>query len=160
MKAFEDNTAYAGPGIGAGAVVFRDKEILLIKRHDNGLWAYPGGAVEIGETLAEAAERELWEEARIRGRATRLIGMFDSRIWKSQVKRQMYHALFLVESSDLSPETTSEATEVGFFSEENLPPLAPGHHLRVSFVFELLREGKNLPFFDSTGLNNMGASHT
>lgn len=151
LKEFEDNTSRFCPRIGAGAAVFKDEKILLIKRHDTGLWAYPGGLVEVGETLAEATERELWEETRIRGQATRLIGIFDSRKWKSQVKAHMYHALFLVESADPSPEVTSEATEVGFFSEEDLPPLAPGHHLRVPFVLELLREGKPLPFFDVTG---------
>ena len=49
-----------------------------------------------------------------------------------------------------SPKVTSEATDVGFFSEEDLPPLAPGHHSRVPLVFELLREEKRMPFFDAT----------
>ena len=91
--------------------------------------------MEIGETLAEAAERELWEETKVRGSAVKLLGMFDSRIWKSQVKRQMYHALFLVECVDPTPESTHEATEVGFFGNKNLPPLAPGHHLKKAPLF-------------------------
>ena len=149
FQEFQDNTSHLCPRIGAGAAVFKDGKVLLIKRHDNGLWAYPGGLVEVGETLAEAAERELWEETRIRGQATQLIGIFDSRKWKSQVKAHMYHTLFRVESADPSPEITTEATEVGFFSEDNLPPLAPGHQLRVPLVFRLLRE-KATPFFDAT----------
>jgi ADP-ribose pyrophosphatase YjhB (NUDIX family) len=38
-------------------------QILLIRRSDNGNWALPGGAVEIGETLAQAAVRETREES-------------------------------------------------------------------------------------------------
>ena len=42
--------------------VSRGAELLLIQRRDNGLWALPGGFVEVGETLAEAAARTrvLW----------------------------------------------------------------------------------------------------
>ena len=38
---------------------------MLIRRHDDGLWAIPGGLVDVGESWAQAAERELWEETRI-----------------------------------------------------------------------------------------------
>lgn len=147
QREFEDNTLYRGPMMGAGAAVFNAGEILLIKRHDNGLWAIPGGAVETGETLAEAAERELREETGVEGKAARLLGVFDSRVWKSEVKRQMYHAVFWVECEAPEPKATEEATEVGFFGETDLPPLAPGHHVRVPKIFELARTRDT--FFDA-----------
>jgi 8-oxo-dGTP diphosphatase len=53
------------PRVGVGAVVIRDNKILLIKRGiapSKGLWAIPGGNLELGETLREAAEREIMEE--------------------------------------------------------------------------------------------------
>lgn len=60
------------PRIGVGAVVLREGRVLLVRRGvapANGLWAIPGGALELGETLREAAEREILEETGITIRA-------------------------------------------------------------------------------------------
>jgi ADP-ribose pyrophosphatase len=46
-----------------GAIVIKDEKILLVKRNKaphRDLWAIPGGSVEFGETLQEAAEREVF----------------------------------------------------------------------------------------------------
>lgn len=40
----------------------KDNKILMIKGLDHGLWEIPGGKVELGETLTEAATREMYEE--------------------------------------------------------------------------------------------------
>ena len=76
---FQDNLFHVSLLAGAEAAVFREGKLLLLRRPDDGLWALPGGFVEIGETLAETAVRELWEEVGIRGKASRLLGVFDSR---------------------------------------------------------------------------------
>ena len=73
----EDNWLHMSPAAGAEAVIVREDQIMLIKRSDNGLWAVPGGLVEVGETLAEAAQRELWEETGVKGQITKLLGIFD-----------------------------------------------------------------------------------
>ena len=80
FAAMRSNPAHVSPGLGAEAVVARDGRLLLIRRADNGLWALPGGLVDVGETPAQAALRELREEAGLSGRVTRLLGMFDSRL--------------------------------------------------------------------------------
>lgn len=48
----------------AGCVLFLNekKQLLLQKRADNGCWAYPGGAMELGESFEECAAREAFEE--------------------------------------------------------------------------------------------------
>ena len=46
----EDNWLHMSPAAGAEALIVRDGKIMLIKRSDNGLWAVPGGLVEVGET--------------------------------------------------------------------------------------------------------------
>ena len=62
----------------ANAFVRNDEgAVLLIQRSDNGLWAMPGGALEIGETIAGAAERETFEETGYRVRVTGLIGVYS-----------------------------------------------------------------------------------
>jgi 8-oxo-dGTP pyrophosphatase MutT (NUDIX family) len=152
-RQFKDNLLHVSPLAGAEAAVFRDGQLLLIRRQDDGLWALPGGLVEVGETLGEAAGRELWEEAGIRGRVCQLLGIFDSRLWHSQTKAQLYHAIFLVESDDSSLAPGPEALDIAFFREDELPGLSPGHHLRVPFVFRLLRGEVPGPYFDPVEKN-------
>lgn len=59
------------PKLAALAVVLRGSEVLLVKRRnppDAGLWGFPGGHVDLGETALEAAARELREETGVRAR--------------------------------------------------------------------------------------------
>lgn len=56
------------PGCAALAVLRRGAQLLLVRRAnppDAGLWGFPGGRMEWGETIAEAAVRELFEETGI-----------------------------------------------------------------------------------------------
>ena len=68
------------PRAAVGAIVIRDNTVLLVKRRqppDQGLWAIPGGRVELGETLQEAAEREVREETGVIVRAQGPVYAFD-----------------------------------------------------------------------------------
>ena len=68
------------PRVAVGAVVFKDECVLLVRRGQppaEDLWAIPGGSVEIGETLQEAAEREILEETGIQIRASKPIYTFE-----------------------------------------------------------------------------------
>jgi ADP-ribose pyrophosphatase YjhB (NUDIX family) len=52
-------------------------DVLLIERTDNGLWALPGGAQEIGESVADAVRREVREETGIETEVTGLSGIYS-----------------------------------------------------------------------------------
>lgn len=63
----------------AVAVVVRDAfgRLLMIERTDNGLWAIPGGAQDIGETTRQAAVREVREETGIEVDVTGVVGIYS-----------------------------------------------------------------------------------
>ena len=68
------------PRVAVGAIVFKDHKVLLVRRGKppaEDLWAIPGGSVEIGEPLAAAAEREVFEETGITIHALKPVYTFD-----------------------------------------------------------------------------------
>jgi 8-oxo-dGTP diphosphatase len=76
----QKNDYPGNPRVAVGAVVFKEECVLLVRRGQppaEDLWAIPGGRVEIGETLQEAAEREILEETGIQIRALKPIYTFD-----------------------------------------------------------------------------------
>lgn len=63
------------------AVVVREKHVLLVKRNnppDAGMWGFPGGKTEIGETSLAAAQRELYEETGIVADPERILTVVDA----------------------------------------------------------------------------------
>jgi ADP-ribose pyrophosphatase YjhB (NUDIX family) len=147
---YYDVSGRVSPLLGVDAAVFRSGKLLLIKRADNGLWATPGGMVEVGETLTGAVLRELKEETGLDGKVARLLGIFDSRLWKSQLTSHLFHTVFQVSAPRGKPAVTPEAADGGFFSPDALPPLAPGHRLIVPLLFKLKSGEIPAPFLDMT----------
>lgn len=130
----------SSPVIGVDAAVFNDQhEILLIQRRDNAHWAMPGGQNEIGHTLAETALRELWEEAGLKGRVVRLLGVWDGRLCGTRSRFHLVHPVFLVECESLIPEPGIECLDAQFFAQDHLPePLHNGHEIRIHGSFAAL----------------------
>ena len=65
------------PTLAASAACFRDGKVLIAKRIKPSLWSLPGGRLEPGETLAEAAIRELFEETGVTAEAVGLAGQTE-----------------------------------------------------------------------------------
>jgi ADP-ribose pyrophosphatase YjhB (NUDIX family) len=105
------------------------RHILLIRRSDNGNWALPGGAMDLGETLPNAAVREVREETGIHCQITGLVGIYtDPRhviLYTSNGEtRQEFSVVFTARALDGEPTTSSESSEVRWFDRSaigNLP---------------------------------------
>jgi ADP-ribose pyrophosphatase YjhB (NUDIX family) len=68
------------PVVGVLAVLWKDGRVLLVQRAnppEQGNWGFPGGRQRLGETLAEAALRELWEETGVTGDASGAFAALD-----------------------------------------------------------------------------------
>jgi len=69
------------PLIGVGAIIVGAKGVVLIKRGKPprlGSWSLPGGAQKVGETVAEAARREIREETGLEAEVKGLVDVVDS----------------------------------------------------------------------------------
>ena len=81
------------PWVGIGAVVFRGEDVLLVrssKGSRRGQWSIPGGAQHVGETIFEAAIREIGEEAGIEIAPLEIITAVDS-IRRDAAGRTRFH---------------------------------------------------------------------
>ena len=68
------------PRVGVAAVVLRDNQVLLVQRGRDpgkGSWGLPGGMLELGETLAEGARREVMEECGVEIEVGPLVAVFE-----------------------------------------------------------------------------------
>ena len=92
----EDRTYPSRPYVGVGIVVFRGDEVLLVKRGKEPRrdgWSIPGGAQETGETVAEAARRELKEETNLDAEVTGLLDVIDAISKDEQGRVRMHYTL-------------------------------------------------------------------
>lgn len=81
------------PYVGVGAVIVRDRQVLIVKRKYEplaGQWSIPGGAVEIGETLEACVAREMLEETGLTIELGPVIEVFD-RITRDEQGGVRYH---------------------------------------------------------------------
>ena len=81
------------PRVGVGAVVLDAGRVLLVRRGKAplaGKWSLPGGLLELGETTAEAARREVAEECGLRIRVGEVAGILD-RVVRDAEGRIRYH---------------------------------------------------------------------
>jgi len=83
--------------VGVGVLIRSDNRYLLVRRAaepDRGLWSVPGGLVEVGEKVADAAVREALEETGLDVKIVETIGVVD-KIVKDDVGRIKYHFVII-----------------------------------------------------------------
>jgi ADP-ribose pyrophosphatase YjhB (NUDIX family) len=112
--------------VGSSAVMAdSDGRILLQRRSDSGNWALPGGVMDIGETLAESAIREVREETGFDVRIDRIVGIYSDPghvfAYDDGEVRQEFSICLACTIIDGSLSVSSESTAVTFFAPEEIP---------------------------------------
>jgi 8-oxo-dGTP diphosphatase len=116
------------PLVGVGAIIIEGERVLLVKRAHPPLqaqWSIPGGVLEVGELVREAAVREAREETGLVVEPGELVGVYD-RIVRDPQKRVQYHYVlidFLCRPVGGELCAASDAAEVQWFTREELPEL-------------------------------------
>jgi ADP-ribose pyrophosphatase YjhB (NUDIX family) len=110
--------------------------VLLIRRTDNGNWAVPGGAIDLGESMIDAAVRETREESGIECEVTGLVGVFtDPRhlihYTSNDEVRQEFSIVLVgrVVGGELT--TSSESSDVQWTEVAQLPELQMDRSMRM-----------------------------
>ncbi|GGH09358.1 NUDIX domain-containing protein [Silvibacterium dinghuense] len=115
--------------VGVGAVVLDGERVLLIRRGKEpmkGQWSLPGGALEVGETLAQGAQRETREETGLEVEPLAMVEVLD-RISRDDAGRVQYHYVlvdFLCQVTGGKLKPGSDASEVRWARRNELEGVA------------------------------------
>ncbi|HEX6805319.1 MAG TPA: NUDIX hydrolase [Terriglobales bacterium] len=116
------------PLVGVGALIIHQRRVALIKRGHApllGEWSIPGGMLELGESVRQAAEREALEETGLRVRAIELLGVFD-RVIPDDENRTLYHYVlidFLCEVVSGELQAAGDAADARWFTADEVKAL-------------------------------------
>jgi ADP-ribose pyrophosphatase YjhB (NUDIX family) len=111
-------------------------EILMIRRTDNGNWALPGGAVDLGESVAQAAVRETLEESGIECAVIGIVGIYsDPRhviLYTSNGEvRQEFSIVLTARPLAGKPTPSSESSEVRWVPASEIPGYTMDRSMRI-----------------------------
>jgi ADP-ribose pyrophosphatase YjhB (NUDIX family) len=131
--------------VGSSAVVMdSENRILLQRRSDSGNWALPGGTMDIGETFAQSAIREVKEETGFDVRIERIVGIYSDPghvfAYEDGEVRQEFSICLACTIISGELKVSSESTDVRFFSFDELPSQAMHESIRKRIEDYLSRE--------------------
>ena len=116
------------PLVGVGAIIIEGDRVVLVKRAHPPLqaeWSIPGGVLEVGELVRDAAIREAREETGLTVEPGELLGVYD-RVVRDAEQRVQYHYVlidFLCRRVAGELAAASDAAEVRWFKQEELAAL-------------------------------------
>jgi len=116
------------PLVGVGAIIIENSRVVLVKRAHPPLqaqWSIPGGVLEIGELVRDAAIREAREETGLTVEPGELVGVFD-RVLRDPNGRVQYHYVlvdFLCRRVSGELAAAGDAAAARWFTREELPAM-------------------------------------
>lgn len=140
---------YVTPKVAIGAIVGNDDgQVLLVQRADSGIWLYPTGWADVGYSPAEVAVKEVAEETGIECLPQGLLAVIDGqRMGFSRFA--MYMLLFhcTAVGGELRGHPL-ETADVGWFAEDQLPPVTAGAQWWAQMAFAAIRGEEIRTSFD------------
>jgi len=122
------------PPIVASVAIIKENHVLLTKRDDFHVWCLPSGGVDSGESVAEAALREAYEETGLKIELTRVVGIY-SRIGAIPDIHAVHFSAIPIAGQLRTQE--GETIEVRYFPIDELPSqIIPGHKRRILDTFQ------------------------
>lgn len=145
----EANMTADGPALAVSVALQREGRFLLVLRANppaQHLYAFPGGRVDPGETLEDAALRELEEETGLKAGNPRAFAQFDlpTRRADGSLSSHFLLTVFLVDDPGGEPVAMDDAREIGWFSPREIRTL-PAPESMVTCM-DLLAEAGHLMF--------------
>jgi ADP-ribose pyrophosphatase YjhB (NUDIX family) len=124
--AFHAQVGYATPRVDVRAAIFQGERLLLVQERSDGGWTLPGGWADVGDVPSQAAEREAWEEAGVRVKARRVIGVYDANRTGPLEIFHAYKIVFLCDYITGEPRPSLETAAADFFSPAEIPSALSG----------------------------------
>ncbi|GIP18119.1 NUDIX hydrolase [Paenibacillus montaniterrae] len=113
----------------AAIVRNENNEILFIRKSNETIWGLPAGAIEIGETPAQAIRREVYEETGLTVNPERIIGVFGGDKYKYEYSNghKVEYLVIMFECSIIEGilyALDGEAEELRFYKQDEIPEIA------------------------------------
>jgi mutator protein MutT len=131
---------------GTSVIIFNNEgQVLMLHRSDNDCWCFPGGAIELGEKVEEAAVREVFEETGLEVQGLKLFGVFSGEELYYQYPHgdEVYNidVVYIADKYHGEIRISNEGKDIRFFSIDSLPdPISPP----VKPVVEELKAGASM----------------
>ncbi len=117
------SSGYVTPKIGIGAIVFNERDELLMIQRAEGIWFIPTGWADIGYAPAQVAKKEVREETGLHVTPQRVVGIYDAAQWfRKHTHPHFYSIVFdcRLDGGELRPHPV-ETRDAGFFPVAALP---------------------------------------
>ena len=131
---------YATPKLGVRAAVFDGEGRILMVREseDAGRWSLPGGWADIGQSVAQSAEREVREETGYIVRARKLAAVWDrARMGGPPALHSVTRCFFICSLEGGAPQTSAETSEIAWFPEDAIPHDISETRLRRTHILRM-----------------------
>jgi ADP-ribose pyrophosphatase YjhB (NUDIX family) len=127
LELFQREAGYATPKVDVRGAAFRDGRVLMVREISDGGWTLPGGWADVNQTAAECVVREISEESGFQARALKLAAVHDYRK-RNRLRHidSIYKMFFICELVGGNARPSHETSDVGFFSQSELPKLSVG----------------------------------
>lgn len=122
----------------SAVVVDESGRVLLQRRTDNGMWALPGGKMDLGESIGECAVRETFEETGVTVEITGIVGTYTNPghvfAYDDGEVRQEFSICLLAKATGGTLRTSDESFEVAWFGQDAIDdlPMVPSIRKRIS----------------------------